>query len=67
VLAGETIRVEGQAVCDGSVFDVGATLSPVRTGDLIVGVAFIVQDIALTCASAAGDSPQDRPLLAQLD
>jgi PAS domain S-box-containing protein len=46
VLAGETIRVEAQAMRrDGSVFDVGATLSPIRTGDLIVGVAFIVQDI----------------------
>ncbi len=46
VLAGETIRIEAQAVRrDGSVIDVGATLSPVRTGDLIVGVAVIVQDI----------------------
>jgi diguanylate cyclase (GGDEF)-like protein/PAS domain S-box-containing protein len=46
VLAGETIRVEGQAVRrDGSIVDVGATLSPIRTGDRIVGVAFIVHDI----------------------
>jgi diguanylate cyclase (GGDEF)-like protein/PAS domain S-box-containing protein len=46
-LAGQTTRHEGQAMRrDGSVFEVGATLSPIRSGAEIVGVTCIMQDIS---------------------
>jgi diguanylate cyclase (GGDEF)-like protein/PAS domain S-box-containing protein len=45
-LAGDTIRVEGRAMRrDGSSVDVGATVSPVRGGEVIVGVSCVVRDI----------------------
>jgi diguanylate cyclase (GGDEF)-like protein/PAS domain S-box-containing protein len=45
-LAGDTIRFEGPAMRrDGSIFDAGATVSPVRNGDVIVGASCIVRDI----------------------
>jgi diguanylate cyclase (GGDEF)-like protein/PAS domain S-box-containing protein len=45
-LAGRTTRVEGKALRrDGSTFELAATLSPIRKGDVISGVACIVHDI----------------------
>jgi diguanylate cyclase (GGDEF)-like protein/PAS domain S-box-containing protein len=44
--AGDTMRLEARARHrDGSLFDVGATVSPVRNGDVIVGASSIVRDI----------------------